>query len=190
MKSRMQRFISVFVLAIYFCAPVGAQKKKPQKRSAAESAAAEAQRLRTRQLLILHEDLLSRTLDRIKKMDEVTLRLSVRIQLLSYFWEGRTLSGKYVSLKRNLALEAIADLNDHHREMPRFMVDYLLADLAALIERHQPDLTEKLKAVNETAKIDESLQYITPHTELQPQKATRSQPPCNDSTIWRTLSGS
>jgi len=163
----MQRFISLFVLAIYFCAPIGAQKKNPGKRSATEAAAAEARRLRTQQLLILHEDLLSRTLDSFKRMDEVALRLSVRTQLLAYLWESKTLSGKHVSLKRKLALDAIADLNDHHLEMPRFMRDYLLADLAAQIEKHQPDLTEKLNAVKEAGKIGRESLNISSLFELK-----------------------
>ena len=161
MKLTVQRFIGLFVLAIYLCAPIGAQKKNPGKQPATESAAAEARSLRTQQQLILHENLLSRTLDSIKKMDEGALRLSVRIQLLAYLWESKTLSGKHVSLKRNLALDAIADLNDHHREMPGFMRDYLLADLAALIEKHQPDLTEKLKAVKEAEKLGRESLNIT-----------------------------
>lgn len=152
----MQRFIGLFVLAIYFCAPIGAQKKDQRKHPASEAAAAEARSLRTQQLLILHEDILSRTLDSIKKMDEGGMRLSVRIQLLAYLSETKTLSGKHASLKRKLALDAIADLSDHHREMPRFMRDYLLGDLAAQIEKHQPDLTEKLNDVKETARIGES----------------------------------
>ena len=167
MKLRVQRFIGLFVLAIYFWAPVNAQKKNPEKRSATESAAAEERSLRTQQLLILHEDLLSRTLDSIKKMDEVALRLSVRTQLLAYLWESRTLSGKHVSLKRRLALDAIADLDDHHREMPRFMLDYLLADLAAQIEKYQPDLTEKLKAVKEAGKIGRESLSISSLLELK-----------------------
>lgn len=156
MKLRTQRSIGLFVLAIYCCAPIGAQKKDQRKHPASESAAAEARSLRTQQLLILHEDILSRTLDSIKRMDEGGMRLSVRIQLFAYLAETKTLSGKHASLKRKLALDAIADLSDHHREMPRFMRDYLLADLAALIEKYQPDLTEKLNGVKETARIGES----------------------------------
>lgn len=167
MTLKMQRYIGLFVLAIYLCAPIGAQKKNLRKQPATESVAAEARSLRTQQLLILHENLLSRTLDSIKKMDEVALRLSVRIQLLDYLWEGRTLSGKHVSLKRNLALDAIADLNDHHLEMPRFMRDYLLANLTALIEKHQPDLTERLKAVKEAAQIGRESHNISRLLELK-----------------------
>lgn len=167
MKLRMQRFIGLFVLAIYFCAPIGAQKKNPGKRSATESAATKERSLRNQQLLILHEDLLSRTLESIKKMDEVALRLSVRIELLAYLWESKTLSGKHISLKRNLALDAIADLNDHHGEMPRVMLNYLSPDLAALIEKHQPDLTERLKAVKEAAKIGRESSNIRSLFELK-----------------------
>lgn len=148
----MRRFIVFLLSVIYFSAPVGAQKKTAREPSVKLSDA-EARSLRNQQLQILHENLLSRTLDSIKKMDEVALRLSVRNQLLGYLWENKTLSGKHVSLKRDLALDAIADLNDHNLEMPRFMVDYLLADLAALIEKHDPDLSEKLKAVKDAAKI-------------------------------------
>lgn len=152
MKLKLQRFVVFFLLVIYVSAPVGAQKKSASEKPV-KTADAEARNLRNQQLLILHENILSRTLDSIKKMDEVALRLSVRNQLLAYLWESKTLSSKNVILKRNLALEAIADLNDHHLELPRFMLDYLLADLGALIEKHQPDLTEKLKAMKEAAKI-------------------------------------
>lgn len=152
MKLKLQRFVVFFLLVIYVTAPVGAQKKSACEKSV-KPADAEAQSLRNQQLQILHENLLSRTLDSIKKMDEVALRLSVRNQLLTYLWESKTLSGKHVSLKRNLALDAMADLNDHHLEMSRFMEDYLLADLAALIEKYDSDLTEKLKATKEAAKL-------------------------------------
>src|SRR5688572_5724371 len=152
MKLKLQRFIVLFLSVIYVGVPVGAQKKTAREASV-KVADAEARSLRKQQLLILHENLLSRTVDSIKKMDEVALRLSVRNQLLAYLWESRALSSKHVSLKRNLALEAITDLNDHHLEMPRFMRDFLVADLAALIEKHDPDLTEKLRAVKEAAKI-------------------------------------
>ncbi len=167
MKLRVQRLTGLFVLAIYFCAPIGAQKKNPGKQPATEPAVAEARSLRTQQLLILHGDLLSRTLDSVKKMDEGALRLSVRIQLLAYFGESKTLSGTHVSLTRKLALDAIADLNDHYREMPQFMRDYLVADLAAQIEKHQPDLTEKLKAVKEAGKLGRESLDITSLFELK-----------------------
>lgn len=167
MKLSVKRFIGLFVLPIFFCAPIDAQKKNPRKQPATDHAAAEARSFRTQQLLILHEGLLSRTLDSFKSMDDVALRLSVRTQLLAYLWESKTLSGKHVSLKRKLALDAIADLDDHHGEMPRFMVDYLLADLAALIEKHQPDLTEKLRAVKEAGKIGRESLNISSLFELK-----------------------
>lgn len=151
MKLKLQRFI-VFVLSvIYVSAPVGAQKKIVPERPAPKSTNAESRSLRKQQLLIVHENLLSRTLDGIKKMDEVALRLSARNQLLAYLWESKTFSDN-LSVKRNLALDAISDLSNHHVEIPQFMLDYLSADIAALMEKHQPDLTEKLQAANEAAK--------------------------------------
>lgn len=152
MKLNLQRFIVCFLSMIYVSASFGAQKKTARE-PAVKTADAEARSLRNQQLLILHENFLSRTLDSIKKMDEVGLRLSVRIQVVAYLWESKTFSGKHVSVKRNLALEAIADLNDHHLEIPRSMADHLLADLAAVLDKHDPDLSEKLKAVKEATKI-------------------------------------
>ena len=93
MKLKLQRFIVFFLLVIYVSVPVGAQKKSAREKSV-KPADAEARSLRNQQLLILHENLLSRTVDSIKKMDEVALRSSVRNQLLAYLWESRTLSGQ------------------------------------------------------------------------------------------------
>jgi hypothetical protein len=152
MKLNLQRIIVVFLSLIYISVPVGAQKKTARE-TAIKTADAEARSIRNLQLQIFYENLLSRTLDSIKKMDEVGLRLSVRNQLLAYLWESKTFSGKHVSLKRNLALEAIADLNDHQLEIPRSMVDHLLADLTAVLDKHDPDLSERLKAVKEATKI-------------------------------------
>jgi hypothetical protein len=131
---------------------VVAQEKPVPERPASKSANAELRTLRKRQLRILHDNLLSRALDTIKKMDEVALRLSARNQLLAYLCEGKTVSDKHLSLKTNLALDAISDVGNNHREIPQFMLDYLSADLAALVEKYQPDLTEKLQAAKETAK--------------------------------------
>lgn len=85
-------------------------------------------------------------------MDEAALRLSARNQMLHYLWESNMLSGKHVNLKKDLALETIADLSSHHVEIPQSILDYLVSDLAAVIEKHQPDLSEKLQAARETAK--------------------------------------
>lgn len=150
MKVRSRLFLVFFLSLI--CAPVCAQKKGLTERPANQSADAEVANLREQQLRILHDNLLSRTLDSIKKMDEVALRISARNQMLQYLWDSKVLSDKHLSLKRSLALDSIADLNDHHLEIPKFMLEYLVSDLAALIEKHQPDLIEKLQAARETAK--------------------------------------
>jgi hypothetical protein len=81
MKVKLQRFVVFFLSVIYISVPVGAQKKTVRE-PPVKAADAEARNLRKQQLLLLHENLLSRTLDSIKKMDEVALRLSVRNQLL------------------------------------------------------------------------------------------------------------
>ena len=152
MRLKLQRLIGFFLFVIYVSVPVGAQKKIAPERPVSKSADSESRSLRKQQLQILHENLLSRTLDATKKMDEVALRLSARNQILAYLWESKTLSDKHLSLKRNLALDAISDLSNHHLEIPQFMLDHLSADLAALIEKYQPDLTEKLQAAKEAAK--------------------------------------
>ena len=78
--------------------------------------------------------------------------MSARNQMLQYLWESKVLSDKHLSLKRSLALDAIADLESHHLEIPKFMLEYLTSDLSALIEKHHPDLIEKLQAAKEKAK--------------------------------------
>ena len=149
MNLRLRRFIVILLSLIYVSGAVVAQKKPAPERPDSKPGDAD---LRKQQLRILHDNLLTRSLDTIKKMDEVALRLSARNQVLAYLWENKTVSDKNLSLKRNLALDAISDLSNNHREIPQFMLDYLSADLTALIEKHQPDLTEKLEAAKETAK--------------------------------------
>lgn len=149
MKLNLHRFLAC-CLSLICVTGLPAAQKKPE-RAAAKSAGEKLPNLRKQQLLILHEDLLSRTLDSLKKMDEVALRLSARNQLLTYLCETKELSEQHVALKKKLALDSIADLTDHHREIPQFMLEYLSADLAALVDKYQPDLAEKLKAAKETA---------------------------------------
>lgn len=150
MKVRSRLFLVLSLPLI--CAPVCAQKRGLIERPPNQAAAAEAAHLREQQLRILHDNLLSRTLDSIKKMDEVALRISARNQMLQYLWDSKVLSDRHLSLKRSLALDSIADLNNHYLEIPKLMLQYMVSDLAALIEKHQPDLIEKLQAARETAK--------------------------------------
>jgi hypothetical protein len=152
MNLRLRRFIVILLSLIYVSVTVVAQEKPVPERPASKSANAELRTLRKQQLRILHDNLLSRALDTIKKMDEVALRLSARNQVLAYLSESKTVSDNNLRLKRSLALDAISDLSNNHQEIPQFMLDYLSADLTALIEKHQPDLTEKLQAAKETAK--------------------------------------
>jgi hypothetical protein len=136
------------------------QQRGLTERPINQAADTEAVHFRKQQLRTLHDTLLSRTLDSIKKMDEVALRISVRNQMLEYLWESKAPSDKHLSLKRSLALDTIADLNNHHLEIPKFMLEYLVSDLAALIEKHQPDLIEKLQAAKENANFGKQLSDI------------------------------
>ncbi len=153
MKFYVQRMLVCCLAVICITAPLAAQK--------------ESRDLRKQQLRILHEDLLSRTLDSLKKMDEVALRLSVRNQLLTYLWETKTISDQHADVKKNLALDSITDLTNHHREILPFMLEYLSADLAALVDKYQPDLAEKLKAAKETAKSGKQAVSIRSLLELK-----------------------
>jgi hypothetical protein len=152
MKVSLQRLIACCLSVIFITSPVAAQKKPVRERAAAKPDDTESQSLRKQQLRILHEGLLSRTVDSLKNMDEVALRLSARNQILTYLWETKVLTDRHLTLKKNLVLDSIADLTEHHHEIPPFMLDYLSADLAALVDKYQPDVAEKLKAANETAK--------------------------------------
>ena len=151
-KLRLRCLIAVGLSTLCVNTSLNAQKKTVAEPATTKLAEAEARSLRHQQLIILHENLLSRTLESIKKMDEVALRVSARSQVLAYLWENRTLSDQHVSLKKTLAIDAIDDLANHYSEIPQFMLDYLSADLAALIEKYQPDLVEKLQAAKAKAK--------------------------------------
>jgi hypothetical protein len=84
MNLRLRRFIVILLSLIYVSVTVFAQEKPVPERPASKSANAELRTLRKQQLRILHDNLLSRALDTIKKMDEVALRLSARNQVLAY----------------------------------------------------------------------------------------------------------
>src|ERR1043165_3694271 len=126
MRFRLRLFLVLFLSLIYVSV-CGQQKRSITQLPTNQGADAESARLRKQQLHMLHEDLLSRTLDSIKKMDEVALRISARNQMLQYLWESKVLSDKYLSLKRTLALDTIPALNTHHLEIPKFMPYYRLA---------------------------------------------------------------
>ena len=149
MKVRLRLFLVLFLSLI--CASVCAQQRNLTKRPA-NQADTESARLREQQLRILHDNFLSRTLESVKKMDEVALRISARNQTLQYLWESKVLSDKHLNLKRSLTLDTISDLNDHHAEIPKSMLDYLVSDLARIIEKYQPDLIGKLEVAREAAK--------------------------------------
>ncbi len=142
-------------------------KSTANAKSETKKADDQLQNLRKHQLLVLQENLVARTLNSLKNMDEVALAVSARNQILSYLWETETRSQDSSATGRRIALEAIAELEVHHSEISRFMFDYLSQDLAALIQKHQPDLTEKLEAAINSSNGDNQKASIRSLLELR-----------------------
>ena len=170
------RQISILCLALVSIFPCVSAQKSPGSRqpkgnisekSAAKRTEDPTQNLRKQQLLILQDNLVARTLGGVKNMDEVALRLSARNQILSYFWETKTRSDNGNNPARNVALDAIVELESHHREISQFMFDYLSQDLTALVQKHQPDLTEKLRAAINSSKSENQTDSIHSLSELK-----------------------
>lgn len=164
MKKRLDRLGKLGIVLALSASLVGAQTSSPAKSPAKTKSAPKAtiqtpqpEELREQQIRMFREHILTRTLDSIKKMDEAALRLSARNQVLAYLSEYKTQSQEDHELTRQIALEAVAELNEHGDEILPFMADYLSNDLGAWIQKYQPDLTEKFqKAVKVRKNVNES----------------------------------
>jgi hypothetical protein len=124
------------------------------------------QSLRKQQLTIFQDHVLKRTLDSLRNMDEVTLRMSARIQVLTYLSAGSASSEENKASATKLALDALADFGSHGDEVPAFMAKYLLSDLGAWIQKYRPELLEKFQAVEATKKTGKESDSIRSLLEL------------------------
>ena len=145
------------LMATSICARANPAATKPKAVGLAGSRSSQKDqdRLRKEQLRIFQEHVLTRVLSNIQKMDEVALRLSARNQILKYLvkLKPQAESNKLAALK--LAQEALEDIEDHRLEIPPTMTDYLLGDLGAWIEQHEPGLTRRFLTINHSGETDE-----------------------------------
>lgn len=110
------------------------------------------------ELRIFREHIFARTLESIKKMDEPALRLSARNQILTYLSEERPQTTETKHLAYQVALDALADLDQHGGEILPFMASYLSNNLGAWIQKYRPELTEKFQNASKANKnIDHSM---------------------------------
>ena len=127
----------------------------------------EAENLREQHLRVFRKHILTRTLDQIKKMNEVGLRLSARNQILSYLSENKTPSKDEKLTVTRLALDSLTDFSEHSEDILPFMADYLLSDLGAWIQKYSPDLTEKFESVAKNYKHSSEASRIQGFFELK-----------------------
>lgn len=109
--------------------------------------------LRRVQLRMLRESTLSRAVESVKEMNDAALRISVRNQILMHLGE-RQFGGEDNSFTARMASDSLTDFSEHGEEVPPFMADYLLDDLGAWIQKHQPRLAERLQAVEKNRKSE------------------------------------
>jgi len=80
--------------------------------------------------------------DRIKAVDEPTLRVFLQIQLATFLWESKTKSA--AAQAEIVATEAITNLQAHRSEIPEFYLNSFRTDLLALVNLHVPALAARL----------------------------------------------
>jgi hypothetical protein len=114
--------------------------------------------LRQYQLRVFREHVLARALDSIKKMDEAGLRVSARIQILTYLTRQKVSSDEKQTLATQIARDALRDLREHNEEITPFMLSYLSNELVSWVQKYRPNMVEEFeKTINEMPKIDKSL---------------------------------
>lgn len=125
-----------------------------ETRTNVESTAGE---MREQQLRVFREQLFTRILDNIKKMDEAGLRLSARNQILSYVAGKKALSDDRAALATQIVRDALIDLSEHHEEIDPFMLGYLSNNLGSWIQKYRPNLIEDFdKTVAANVKVNAS----------------------------------
>jgi hypothetical protein len=103
------------------------------------------------QLRALRESILSRTVESIKEMEEATLRVSVRNEFLLYLGRRGPAEADR-SLATQMASDALADFIQHAEELPPSTANFLFNELAAWIQKHEPQLAERLAAAEKSWK--------------------------------------
>ncbi len=132
-------------------------KTKSALKTTSASSRSEEESLREHQLRVFRDQILARTLESIKKMDEAALRLSARNQILTYLSEKKPASDETKPIANKIALDALADLSQYGGEIQPFMANYLSNNLAAWIQKYQPELTEEFQnAVKANRNFSES----------------------------------
>jgi hypothetical protein len=124
--------------------------------SASKSPEEEAAGFRAQQLRNFRDHILILTLDSLKRMDEVGLRLSARNQILTYLTGSKTPSSENLALASQIALDSVSDLSSHGDEILPFMADYLINDLGAWIQKYQPTMSQKFQNATKTRKVNAS----------------------------------
>ena len=126
-----------------------------------------ADELREHELRVFREHVLARALHNIKTMSAAGLRLSGRIQLLTYLTSDKKPTDEQQALATQIARDALTDLREHHDEITPFMFGYLSTNLGSWIQKYRPSLIEDFgKAVEATEKVSAS-QHIRSLFELE-----------------------
>ena len=114
--------------------------------------------LRQQQLRVFRENVLARTLDSIKKMDEAGLRVSARMKILAYLARQKVSSDEKQILATQIARDALTDLREHNEEITPFMLSSLSNALVSWVQKYRPNMVEDFeKTINEMPKVDKSL---------------------------------
>lgn len=106
---------------------------------------------RRAQLRALRESILSRVVESIKEMEEATLRVSVRNEILRHLGRRGPAEADR-ALATQMASDALADFAEHAEEIPPSTANYLFNNLAAWIQKHEPQLAERLAAAEKSWK--------------------------------------
>jgi len=160
MKNTTGRVCCLCLMALLAAGTVAAQEGKPAPATADKRGAQSAsvpkgaegvEDWRRAQLRALRESILSRVVESIKEMEEATLRVSVRNEFLLYLGRRGPAEADR-GLASQLASDALADLVQHAEEIPPSTANFLFNDLAAWIQKHEPQLAERLAAAEKSWK--------------------------------------
>lgn len=149
--------VLVMTSSVIFAQTAKTPPTKPPVKPAVESGRSKVDELREYKLRVFREHVLARALDSIKKIDEAGLRVSARIQILTYFASEKVPSDEKQALATQIARDALTDLREHNEEITPFMLSYLSNDLVSWIQKHRPNLLDDFeKTINAIPRVDAS----------------------------------